>query len=472
MAITRRRFLTASGALAAGAIARPSLFGNAFVRQALAETIGDRYLVVLFLEGGNDGLNTITPIDDGGATLRAAYNTHRLTGGGGLNLPPGSLLPLGADPGSGAQIGMHPGLAGLWDLYNLGKVAVIQGCGYPDYSLSHDESQVIWETANPLRLSTFAGTGWVGRHLAANYGPTAIPGVTIDEAVASELRNLGTSVLAIRRLRRFGFPYDDFDAGEQPKQRDAFEALYLAAAASGNPSLELLGNSGGATLISSEAYPSLHDLYETQRPEWVEAYDAVGRSTSSDLREIAKIIYGVEQAVPNVDARFFQLQNGGYDTHSDQGGAEADGAHTDLHQEIGNSLKVFYEDLEDMGVADKVAVVVWSEFSRRIPQNQNGTDHGSQGPMFLIGGKVNGGLVGNHPNINDAALDDEGNTVYSQAAGDDFRSTDFRDVYGSILKQWANMPHGDVLGIMPLDTASPADEYWTVEDFDLPLFDP
>lgn len=471
MAITRRRFLKASGALAAGAIVRPSLFGDAFVRQALADTIGSRYLVVLYLEGGNDGLNTVTPITNGGATLRNAYNAARLTGQGGLNLPTGSLLPIGNDPGSGAQIGLHPGLAGLWDLYNLGKVAVIQGCGYPDYNLSHEEAQVIWETANPLHLNNFS-EGWVGRHLAANYSPTQIPGVTIGDSVARELANGGTSVLAIDRLRRFGFPYDDFDSDEELKQRNVFQSLYAAAAASGNSSLEVLGNSGSATLISSEAYPSLHDLYESTRPEWVEAYEAVGRSTTMDLLEVSKIIYGVEQGIPNVNARFFQVANGGYDTHGDQGANEADGQHTDLHREIGNSLKVFYQDLDDMGVADKVAVVVWSEFSRRIPQNQNGTDHGSQGPMFLIGGKVNGGLYGNHPNINASALDDEGNTVYSQDDGNDHRSTDFRDVYGTILKHWANMPHNDVLAAMPLDVAAPANDYWTVEDFDLDLFEP
>jgi len=472
MAITRRRFLAGAGAFAAGSIVRPTLFGNPFVRDALASTIGSRYLVVLYLEGGNDGLNTVTPIDNGDATLRTAYNQHRLTGSGGLNLPSGSLLPIGSDPGSGAQIGLHPGLQGLWDLYNLGKVAVIQNCGYPNYDLSHEMAQAIWETANPLRLNAFAGSGWVGRHLAGNYTPTDIPGVTIGSSVATELRNTGSSVLAISRLRRFGFPFDDYDDGDHAAFRAAFEDLYGAAAGSGNPLLELLGNSGTATLASSEAYPPLHDLYEDQRPEWVEAYEDVGRSTTMDLLEVAKIIHGVEQGVPNVDARFFQVGNGGYDTHSDQGANEVDGQHYDLHKEIGDSLKVFYDDLADQGVADKVAVVVWSEFSRRIPQNQNGTDHGSQGPMFLIGGKVNGGLYGNHPNINESALDDEGNTVYSQAPADPFRSTDFRDVYGTILKHWANMPHQDILDMMPLDAHPQPNQYWNVEDFDMDLFEP
>ena len=120
-----------------------------------------------------------------------------------------------------------------------------------------------------------------------------------------------------------------------------------------------------------------------------------------------------------------------------------------------------------MGVGNKVTVVIYSEFSRRIPQNDNGTDHGSQGPMFVIGESVNGGIYGNHPNINPAALDDEENTVYSQAGADPFRSTDFRDVFGTILKQWVNVPEVNILSdILPLDVGAAAD-YWTTQDFDL-----
>jgi uncharacterized protein (DUF1501 family) len=188
---------------------------------------------------------------------------------------------------------------------------------------------------------------------------------------------------------------------------------------------------------------------------------------AGDLREVAKIIYGVENAAPNVSARFFQIRNGGYDTHSDQGGASPTGQHFLLHRELAQALKVFYDDVADMGVADKVCVMVWSEFSRRVPQNDNGTDHGSQGPMFVLGGTVVGGVYGNHPNIEEAAIDNDGNTVYSQAAANPFRSTDFRDVYGTILKHWLNMPHLQIVSdVLPLDGGNP-DTRWTVEDFDM-----
>ncbi len=120
---------------------------------------------------------------------------------------------------------------------------------------------------------------------------------------------------------------------------------------------------------------------------------------------------------------------------------------------------------------EKVVVMVFSEFSRRIIQNDNGTDHGTQGPMFLLGPAVNGGVVGNHPNIDPLVVEDNnGNTVYSQAAADPFRSTDFRDVYGTILRHWINVGDPALDLILPADMEPDPAEYWTVRNFNLPLF--
>jgi uncharacterized protein (DUF1501 family) len=484
MAMTRRQFLKRTGACAAGSFLAPSFFRNPSLLKALADTIGDRYFVVLFLDGGNDGLNTVVPADNA-AGLRTAYDAARNTGSGGLRLAASTLLtaPNMIDPNSGTQLGLHPGLSGLKHLYDLGRVAVIQGCGYPRYDLSHDVSSRIWETADPLGANGF-GSGWMGRYLAANYTSTQIPAVSIRDAVAGELFTNATSILAIRRLKDFGFPYDSEYGGDVAAKRAAFLDLHLEASASDLGTMSYIGDGGQATLLSSESYPQLHYDYTQdpllKRTAFNDQYNALSSSTARGLREIAKIIYGVERGVPNVHARFFELANGGYDTHSDQGGANADGQHYLLHQEVGDALKVFYDDCADMGVIDKLCVMIWSEFSRRIVQNDNGTDHGSQGPMFVIGGKVNGGVYGNHPNIAD--LDGEGNTRYSQDGGDDFRSTDFRDVYGTILKHWLNMPAAQIFSaVLPPDSAPPgqANRYWTNPNFDLakdagatPLFQP
>lgn len=470
MPITRRQFLRRSGLAAGGVVLGPGLFRSPFVADALASTIGDRYLVVLYLDGGNDGLHTVVPADGVGG-LRAFYEGHRKVGTNGLRLAPADLLVSGGtpmiDPATGATLGLHPGLGGLFGLYEQGRVAIVQGCGSPEPSLSHDEATTAWETANPLGVAALGSTGWVGRHLAGEYGGTDIPGVAIGDSVPGELRQTATSVLTISRLTRFGFPYDDWNPADDPAKRTAFLAAHGLASGSAQSKLGFIGSSGTATLVASESYPPLHDLYEADRPGWSAAYGALGTSTARELREVAKVIHGVEQGVANVHARFFQVRNGGYDTHADQGGGAPGDRHYDLHAEVGGAVETFFADLDDMGIAHKVCMVVWSEFSRRPSQNQNGTDHGTQGPMFVIGGAVSGGIYGNHPNIDPNALDGNGNTVYSQAPGDAFRSTDFRDVYGTILKHWLNMAPATILAsVLPPDVGPPA-SYWTAPDFDL-----
>ncbi|MGH7895028.1 MAG: DUF1501 domain-containing protein [Candidatus Binatia bacterium] len=486
MAITRRQFIKRTSLATAGAFFGPSLFGSPFVRQAMAQTIGDRYLVVFFLDGGNDGFNTVVPYESG--TLRTGYTNNRKTGGGGLRLTQadltgttlgtgGTLIGDDPNPNTATQLALHPGFRGLQAisagagglkaLYDAGELAVVQGCGYPSYSLSHEESRLIWQTANPFGLGAYTGTGWVGRHLQDEYDGSMIPGVNIQSSVAPEFRQSTTSVLAINRLRNFGFPYDyDYESDASAKET-AFSALY--GAAQSGP-LSYVGNSGVATLTSTNSYPPLHGLYESARSAYSDLYDEVDRSAARDLREIAKIIYGVHTGQSGVTARFFQLSNGGYDTHSDQGAVDPDGQHFQLHGEVASGLKVFRDDLSTMldinGVSawDKTCVLVYSEFSRRIPQNDNGTDHGSQGPVFVLGGKVNGGVYGNHPNVND--LDGDENTRYRQDAYGGYRSTDFRDVYGTMLKHWVNMQSADVAALLPIDTGS-ASTRWTVANFDL-----
>ncbi len=202
-------------------------------------------------------------------------------------------------------------------------------------------------------------------------------------------------------------------------------------------------------------------LYDNQSPA------GVNKSTSRDLREVAKVINGTEHGM--VDSRFFWVENGGYDTHSDQGAGATDGQQYGLHAEVGASLKVFYDDLADMGVIDRVCIMVYSEFSRRVEQNDTGTDHGSQGPMFLIGGKVAGGVYGSHPRIDPAQLDGEGNTRYRQAGSNSgFESTDFRDVYGTILSKWMAV---NPLAVLTLDSGDPT-RNWTTANFNLPVFAP
>jgi uncharacterized protein (DUF1501 family) len=509
MAITRRQFITRTGLATAGTLFGPSLFGHPLVREAMAAIANGRYLITLFLDGGNDGLNTVVPVANGTTgTLRAAYENARRSGDGGLRLTAGDLAQTGIGPDhrTGTALALHPGLrgyqgangtnagdGGLKALYDAGEVAVVQGCGYPEYSLSHDDARAIWKTANPLAVATPLGVGWEGRSLnASGYGSTEAPAVVISDFVPLEFSGAVSGVLAIRRLQSFTIPYDEDYPQDRNARKAAFNTLFQLAEAptQTQPTLQYIGSSGSATLAATDAYPPLHGQYTSARAAFNNLYGSIPSGMGRDFREIAKIVYGVERGVANVGAHFFQLANGGYDTHSDQGAAEPEGQHYQLHAEVSASIKVFRDDLRDMGQAlhgdpnaiwGRTAIVVWSEFSRRVEQNDNGTDHGSQGPMFVVGGGVNGGVYGNHPNVNESAWDNSGNTVY-HLTGDDHDSTDLRDVYGTVLRHWVGLPAGTVQSLLPLDTVPSggnATRYWTSADFDLerpadgaPLFKP
>lgn len=471
MAISRRQFLGRSGAVAGGVFGA-SLFGSPFTRHAMATTLANnnRFIVSFFLDGGNDGLNTLTPVNNGSGTLRDDYQVARNTGSGGIRLSDSELLVPGGpslvDANTGAQLGFHPGLHGLSNLYAQGKVAVIQGCGYPNASLSHATSSNIWEHADPLR--TNLTTGWLGRHLAANFGPTDIPALAVRSSIPGEFEQTTTSVLTVSRVERFNFPWDTSNGNgiDTEFRRNALLALGQEAIDDGQPNQSQIGAATRSTIEAAESYPGLHDLYEDERPTFDDAYDQLGTSSARDLREIAKVIYGIKSSVPNINARYFEVRNGGYDTHSDQGGGNSGNRHYDLHEEVGEALETFYADIEDMGCADDVLIFIWSEFSRRVLQNDTGTDHGTQGPMFVIGGGVNGGLYGNHPDIFKDNLND-GNSVYSQDAGNGFRATDFRDVYGTMLKHWVEIDESTILSnILPLDPGDP-NLWWTAQNFDL-----
>ena len=389
----------------------------------MADTIGNRYLVVLFLDGGNDGLNTVVPYGSG--ALRDRLQRLPRTGGGGINLTQARARRHRHRQRPAAPARSSRSIPGFDRPASSSTTSArsrsIQGCGYPDYSLSHEESRGIWQTGNPTGTRRYGGTGWVGRHLAGELRrqPTC-PASASPATSRREFRQTAHERARDRPPRATSASPTTTSATATSSRASAtaFQRSTPQAAGEAQPIRSYVGDTGGATLLSSESYPararrSTRPTGRQRRTTPTTTSTAARRATCARSRRSSTRVE--HAALPNVNAHFFQLSNGGYDTHSDQGAGEPDGQHYDLHREVGDSLKVFYDDLVDMGVASRVCIVVWSEFSRRIPQNDNGTDHGSQGPMFVIGGAVNGGVYGNHPNITQT-LDDDENTVYSQAA--------------------------------------------------------
>ncbi len=455
----------------------------------------DRYFVIIYLNGGNDGINTVIPYDDGGnapasaSALRSHYERARRAGTGGLRIPGASMLvpdgtsggPALVDAHTGCQLGFHPAFAGMKSLYDQGLVAVLQGCGYPRTagSLSHDHAQNAWRNADPLNQLGLVSTGWIGRHLvdpaSGGYGLTDTPAATMGNLIAPELRQTGTGVLSVRdTIGDYAFPYGPVTASTAAYDQ-LYQQLNARAELRGDPWTRV-ATAGTVTTNATQTFPQVHAAYEANRPAMSAAYEGIGY-VSSRIREVAKIIYGKETGVIGGEPpRFFQLETNGFDTHADQGGAETTGTHYDILSDLALGCQAFFEDLETLGaggtdVRNKVLVLVWSEFGRRVKQNDNGTDHGSQAPVFVIGGAVNGGIYGNYPDLQYALdfADQYGNTPYSQDPGNGFRSTDFRDVYGTVLKHWINMSEAQILDPtnLPLDAPTYDPLYWTQPNVDL-----
>ncbi|MDG2303319.1 MAG: DUF1501 domain-containing protein [Candidatus Binatia bacterium] len=437
--------------------------------QAASAAAAGKNVVMIHLNGGNDALNTVTPIDDGTGTLRTDYELNRV----GLRLPTAGLLPIGSDANTGAQLGLNPALEGVKNLYDAGKCAIVQGCGYPHARLSHDASNRVWRTGYPVLLAPSAN-GWVGNTLIElGYLGTDIPAVNIGANVAPSFQQAVTNVLAFESLDDFGFPYDRDHPGDAAAKRACFAAQAAEAQASGQPQEAYAGATGGSALAATEAFVK---SYVNDRGAWGTLYDILGTAPAHDLREVAKVMYGVSLGVPGMDARYFQVSVNGFDTHSNQGGGDAGGRHYELLKGFSDAIELFYADLGDMGVADDTVILVWSEFGRRVKQNGNGTDHGSLGPVMLLGGNVIGGLYGNHPDISPAGLDAHGNMAYSQNPANPYRPTDFRDVFGTVLEQWLCIPEATILSqLFPPETlAYDPNDYWVDgnHDFDLGFLPP
>lgn len=421
MAITRRKFLT-RGALTAAALGVPHPFQRALVGASRAWAADPGAIVVLVqLEGGNDGLNTVIPIDDApGAAQRSLYESARPT----IGVAVADLLDteIGADPVKGNRLALHPSLAPLKELYDAGVLAVVNGVAYPNQSLSHFRSEDIWYGANPNGPFT---NGWFGRYLDSAFGPSDLVAVDLDKTLNPSFFCEGCNVLAVGSLSEFGLP-DDPDYPDLAAKKAAIQAAYAVESDALQVSgLQLAVGTSGDVLLGA-----------------IDAYDAIGTGWSSNLngvsgrfarrlKDIASILRHDAQQPTPVGARFFHVRQGGFDTHSNQGALE--GRQPGLFEDVSLALKAFYDDTVALGVSDKVVIVTFSEFGRRVAENGgNGTDHGEASVLFAIGDPVAGGVYGTVP-----ALDDlnKGNLKVQ---------IDFRQVYATVIDDWLAAPGAHV----------------------------
>ncbi|GGI45815.1 hypothetical protein GCM10008018_14010 [Paenibacillus marchantiophytorum] len=397
MKLSRRDFLLKGTAMFAtlglGEVLLPT--GGSLFAQEPAD--GETVLVVVQLGGGNDGINTLIPYGQG------AYYDARPT----LAYQQSEVLALNN------QVGLHPSLKNLKRLYDANKLAVIQGVGYPNPNLSHFRSMEIWQTAEPAKVIS---SGWLARYvessLRGNVNPLRAVQIGGND-LAFHSDNLSFPVLG--SLESFQIFSSDTPVLDKNRLNQAYLGMY--GVQNHMEALRITCQRGQETLNTVEAVQAMNGGY-------VNSVQYPYRGIAGGLQTIAKLIAGKS------GTRVFNIVTGGFDDHLDERVQ-----HAELLADLDQALGAFYDDLVVQGAAHRVAVMVFSEFGRRVKENGSaGTDHGAAAPMFVLGGKVKGGLYGAYPSLTDLSY------------GDLKYQVDFRSVYSTILESWLKGDTQSVLG--------------------------
>jgi uncharacterized protein (DUF1501 family) len=410
MKITRRQFVEGGVAAFTMTFAAPEFLCDL----ARAQGAPSRNLVVLYLGGGNDALSTLVPYND------PFYQSRRPT----LAVPAANVLQVGADR-SGVALGLHPRLAGLRQIYDRGRLALLQRTGYPNQSRSHFLGTDIWATASPSNPSGF---GWIGRYLDSLPSPVdPLVGWNTTRELPRVLSASRVSVPAIPNPATYAFASPNSGAeaaaGRQAAQRIASHVPV------DRPELAFVYGSAQAALATLDRVATVATYAPTT------AYPATGFGQA--LRAVAGAM------VRGIGTRVFYVATGGFDTHSGQNVNGATGAYYTLMATLDDGLLAFYTDLGNHGLLQDTLVVTFSEFGRRITENGSaGTDHGAATLMMAIGGRVNGGLYGTAASLNP----DPQNPTLENNGADVRHETDFRSVYARVIDGWLGADSGAVLG--------------------------
>jgi uncharacterized protein (DUF1501 family) len=404
--MTRRNLLERGVGLWVGASALAGLSTRSVLEAASAQAQSApdaTILVSLYLDGGNDGLNTLVPLAD------PQYRALRTR----LAIAPETTLPVAGHP----EFGWHPSLAGLKGLFDAGKVAVMPSVDFQDADQSHFNSAAYWRRG--IVGQSFDPTGWLGRTL------------DIVGSRDNPLQGISTSwspdpVLASRRAAT-ATVYDPsgFDFWiEGVWDRDGFSDAYRHAA-SGATSSAALGAArrtyANAFKVRDQLVPLRVDDDHPLPPVPVAYPDT---DLGSGLRNLARMLGG------GFGTRVAALSIGGFDTHDDQ-----PAEHAELLTDLGDSLVAWQADLTQRGLAGRVLTLIWSEFGRRPEDNEsNGTDHGAGGLVMVVGDRAKGGIRSEFPGL--SRLDEDDNLLVT---------TEFRTVYASLLESWLGVEAGRVL---------------------------
>ena len=351
----------------------------------------EKGLIVIQLSGGNDYLNTVVPYGDG------RYYDFRST----VNIPQDRVLPLDD------KVGFNPSMGPMKALWDEGKVAVINGIGYENPNRSHFRSMDIWHTAEPEAIGT---EGWLGRAIRDidPQGENVLTGINFGRGLPRALGCPGVSVASVGDLATYGLFPDVQDEELRMFTLEAFTKMY-GAAAGRDPVMDMLAKTG------RDAYEGA-DILRTAPAQYSSPVEYRSDSLSQNARSIAQVF------LAGLGTRVYYTQHGSFDTHSGELPT-----HASLWDDVAGAVGSLMDDLKEHGREDDAAILVFSEFGRRIKDNGTGSDHGSGGVAFLIGGAVNGGMYGEYPSLAEA----------DQIQGDLRPNNDFRSTYSAILEKMA-----------------------------------
>lgn len=409
----RRNFIQAATALTPlflngmrlNAMSRSSIFNH-------INNESDRVLVIIQLNGGNDGLNCVIPLDQ--------YD-HLANVRGNILIPQSNILSL-TD-----TVGLHPKLSGFKDLYDNAKLGIIQNVGYPNQNRSHFRSKDIWMTGSPS--TQHWNTGWLGRYLEDDYwdypygypnnqnpDPFALTmGNIVSETCEGTSSNFSLTVNNPFNLNSLSEGVDD----PLPNNNYGTELGFLRSSISQTNAYSSIISNAASMGNNMASYPN-------------------GNKLAKQLKNIALLISG------GLKTKIYIASMGGFDTHSNQVNSNnhAVGGHANLLDKLATAITTFQSDLEMLGIADRVVGMTFSEFGRRIRSNQSrGTDHGTAAPLFVFGNCVNTQILGQNPEIAPDVDKKEGVPM----------ENDFRDIYGSILMDWFNVEEPFVRNLLHQD---------------------
>jgi uncharacterized protein (DUF1501 family) len=359
----------------------------------MASAIRDRALVVLQLSGGNDCLDTVVPYTNG------LYYDFRPT----VNIAAEDVLPIDD------AFGFHPSMGPIKHLWDAGKVAIINGIGYPRPDRSHFRSMDIWHTAEPEKIGK---EGWLGRAIRTldPQGANVLTGINFGRGLPRALGCRGVPVASVGNLETYGLYPDLQEEHSRQLALQTFTRMYGGAAGK-DAVMSFLGQTASDALKGA-------DILRTAPAKYASTVTYDSNALAQNLKSMAQVMFA------DLGTRIYYTQHGSFDTHSGELAT-----HAKLWQEVAGAVGTFMDDLQEHGREDDAIVLIFSEFGRRIRDNGSGTDHGSGGVAFVIGNAVRGGMYGEYPSLK----------LEAQLEGDLHFNNDFRCTYATLLEQWLGL---------------------------------